>query len=84
MRTIHHNGHVIQVRSFPVEKVWYDGQLKCSRVSLMGARQSFAVDEDGQSAEYEVEMRPGFITNVVTVRCNGEVIYTDLSDRSRG
>ena len=48
MKTIIHNGHKIEVAILLFEKVFYDGKLMSSRISITGGTHVFKVEEEGE------------------------------------
>ncbi len=79
MKTIINNGHKIEVKSFGTEKIVYDGEIVSKRISMFGATHVFAVKEDNNDVQYEVEIgtRWHLLGFHCTVRCNGKIIFTD-------
>jgi len=82
MRTVVHDGHRIEIPGMSLsakEEVRYDGEVVSSKRSLTGATHVFAVKENGEEVQYEVEIGTrwhGF-SAWCTVRRNGRVIFSD-------
>jgi len=82
MKTIVCGGHKIEIPGMGLtgkEQVQYDGVVVSSKHSVFGATHVFSVKEDGEDAQYEVELgtRWHLFTSWAIVRRNGKVIYSD-------
>lgn len=74
-KTIMHAGHRIEVSYGLTERVRYDGRLMSQKTTWFGATHVFQVEENGEIAEYDAEIRSGVWGAKVTVRRNGVLIY---------
>ena len=77
MKTFLYKGHKIEVKLFPIEKVFYDGKLMTSQFTVFGGTHVFQVCEDGENVSYEVETKSGVLVPWMKVRRNGILIYSD-------
>ena len=79
MKTILSDGHKIEIKGWGKEKVYYDGRLVSSKLSMTGATHVFTVNEEGQEVQYEVSLGTRWhgLSYWVEVRKNGKIIYTD-------
>jgi len=79
MRTIYQGGHIIQVDTGCVERVYYDGRLVSSKVSFAGTTHIFSVKEGEEHVQYEVEIRSRWhgLSAYVIVRRNGLILFSD-------
>ena len=75
MKTTHYNGHMIQIDA--EGRVIYDGQLVATRPNPMASGSYlFAIDEDGETAEYEVTIGiTGLSKNWVVIRRNEKHVF---------
>ena len=82
MKTIIHNGHKIEAPGSTLtglEEIRYDGKIVSSKRSILGAKHSFIVEEDGDSVQYEVRIGTRWIgfTATCTILRDGELLFTD-------
>jgi len=77
--TIESDGHTIDVVTTGVgpESVSYDGKKESSKFTFFGGDHVMKKEENGQAVQYDVSIRSGLIFGKVTVRKNGQIIYTN-------
>ena len=79
MKTIISNNHRIEIKGWGKEKIFYDGELVSSKLSVTGATHIFKKTEENEEVQYKVSFGTrwhGF-TYWVEVRRNGITIYID-------
>ena len=79
MKTIFHNQHKIEVGGVWKEKVFYDGRLMSSKLSVFGSTHIFRVTEENIEVQYEVSFHARWhgLSYWAEIRRAGEIIYTD-------
>ncbi|MGB0650476.1 MAG: hypothetical protein ACPG3U_09100 [Rhodothermales bacterium] len=82
MRTVIHNGHTIRIPGMTptgMENVTYDGDVVSSKRSILGAKHTFEVEEDGRRVTYEVKlgMRWHGLSGWAYLKREGQLLFTD-------
>ena len=77
LKTLLHNGHRIDIKTWGTEKVFYDGRQMTSKFTLLGGTHAFEIEENGERVTYEVEISAMGWSPCVKIRRNGILIYSD-------
>ena len=56
MKTLFYNGHRIEVHCWGMKRVFYDGMLISSKYSAFDGTLIFQIEEDNETANYEVKI----------------------------